>query len=422
MRTNIIIILLMSYFAHSMATSRFIWLHGMEGEHGLNTWDIYNAMFTNNQGYVFEYTSDKTIGNIAKGLYGEKIKAIDDETGSLVLVGHSMGGLVARSLLPHSPRIKGVITVGTANNGSALLGKTVNGTVYDYFSNAIKKANAAIDASLYSGIFSGAPVTTLAAPLLIPVNVFKTKTVNTTLFSLKQVMQNAIGIYKFGHPCLSEMIPGSAYLTNLNKTETVVPHLNIYGAEDHWQVIRALGSLSKVDAVKNPANTDRAYDQEYFPSIQAGLAFIYEIQTKHNLVYNALGVAAVFMPWIWITRELVLKARFNWDEMYRYLETGIHTDLAGMLGATQYKLQDYCYPTGIDLSKLTCKSAYLPVVTENDGILSRSDIVLPSLAKRPVYNIRVAGVNHQEMGNHIAMRKLLDAVINQKTYGNAFGK
>ncbi|MDX9747587.1 MAG: hypothetical protein RBT57_03705 [Paludibacter sp.] len=421
MKTKIILYLLISQFASVMATARFVWLHGLEGEHGLNTWDIYSSMFTNNQGYVFEYTSDKTIGAIAQDLYGKQIKGIDDATGSLVVVGHSMGGLVARSLLPHSPRIKGIITVGAANNGSTLLANTVNGSVYDYFSYAIKKANAAIDASLYSGIFSGAPVTTLAAPLLIPVNVFKTRTMNSTLFALKQLIQNAIGIYKFGHPCVNEMIPGSAYLTALNSTETRVPHLNIFGAEDHWQVIRALGSLSKVDAVKNPVNTDRSYDQEYFPSIQAGLAFIYEIQTKHNLVYNALGVAAVFMPWIWITRELVLNARFNWDEMYRYLETGIHADLAGILGARQYKLQNYCYPIGIDLSKLTCTTAYLPVVTENDGILSRSDVVLPSLANRPVYNIRVAGVNHQEMGNHIAIRRLLDAVINQKTYGNAFG-
>ena len=417
----VILIVVLARTTIVCSDDRYIWLHGLEGQHGANTWDIYNAMFTGQQGHVLEYESDKSIATIARNLYRNKIQAMDT-SGSMVVIGHSMGGLVARSLLKHSANFKGVITVGTSNNGSVLLMNTVNGKVYDFFSNAINMANSAIDASLYSGIISGFPVTTLAAPLIVPVTIFKNKTVNTTLFLLKQVMNAGIGIYKFGHPCIRDMIPGSDFLVDLNSKPHNVPMLNVYGAEDHWQVVRALSSLSKVDAVKNPANTDVSYDMEYFSALQSGLAFIYQVQTTHNLVYNALGVAAVFMPWIWITREMVLKARYNWDGIYRYLETGIHTDLAGVMGATRFQLQNYCIPAGLSLTKLTCKTVFLPVVTENDGILSRMDVVLPSDNKQPVFNIKLAGVNHQEMGNHIAVRKLLNEVINFKSYGDAFAK
>ena len=415
----VFIMLIVSYTAH--AADRYIWLHGLEGEHGLNTWDIYNGMFTPDNGYVLEYKSDRSIVGIAANLYKSQIQSMDT-MGSMVVIGHSMGGLVARSLLDYTESISGLITVATANNGSGLLKSVVDGRMYNFFANAVTMANTAIDASLWSGIFSGAPVTTLAAPLVVPVTVFKNRTVNSTLFLLKNVMNAGVGIYQFGHPCVRDMIPGSSFLNQLNGSSHTVPLLNVYGAEDHWQVLRALGSLSKVDLVKNPQNTDVSYDKEYFSALQTGMAYIYQIQNTHNVVYNALGVAALFMPWIWITRELVLKARHNWDAIYRYLETGIHTDLADVMGATSYKLQNFCTPGGVNLKKLTCRSAYLPVVTENDGILAKKDVVLLSGIDQPVFNVQVLGVNHQEMGNHMAVRKLLNEVLNQKIYGEAFAK
>lgn len=405
----------------SFSADRYIWLHGLEGEPGLNTWDIYSAMFTPGIGYVPEYQSDQSIVNIAADLYKNQIQAIDTE-GSMVVIGHSMGGLVARSLLDQTETISGIITVASANSGSGLLQSVFNGRVYNFFANTVTMANSAIDASLWSGLFSGAPLTTLAAPLVVPVTIFKNRTVNSTLFLLKHAMNAGVGIYQFGHPCVRDMLPGSAFLNQLNSSNHEVPIINVYGAEDHWQVVRALGSLSKVDFVKNPINTDVSYDKEYFPALQSGMAYVYQIQNAHNLVYSALGVAAIFMPWIWITRELVMKARYNWDAMYRYLETGIHTDLAGVMGATTYKLQSYCVPQGFDLSRLTCSTKYLPVVTENDGILSRKDVAIPTGIKQPVFNIRVQGVNHQEMGNHSSVRRLFNEIINQKIYGEAFAK
>jgi hypothetical protein len=333
-----------------------------------------------------------------------------------------MGGLVARSLTGLSPKIKGIITVGTPNSGSVLLKNTLSGKTYDFFHQAIRMASGAVDNSLISGIFSGFPVTTIAAPIVIPITIFKNSTRDGVLTSLKIALQTGMGIYALSHPCIRDMLPGSALLQHLNTKTDTVPHINIYGAEDNWQVIRAIGSLSKINDVKNPQYRDQSFDQEYIPKMQAGLVFISQIQQTHNLVYKALAVPAIFMPWIWLTRELVLKARLEWDALYRYLDVGMHADFASNMGAVEYRLQDYCIPTGIDLQKLSCKKSYLPFILENDGILSSQDVISGMEGKENIYNVRVLGVNHQEMGNHIEMRKLLEEIIINKKYGNAFSR
>lgn len=400
---------------------KIIWLHGLEGAKGPNTWDIYQQYLTATNGFVIEYPSDNTIAGIANRIYQSDIKPIEFDN-DLVVIAHSMGGLVARSLTGLSPKIKGIITVGTPNSGSVLLKNTLSGKTYDFFHQAIRMASGAVDNSLLSGIFSGFPITTIAAPIVIPITIFKNSTRDGVLTSLKIALQTGMGIYALSHPCIRDMLPGSALLQHLNTKTDTVPHINIYGAEDNWQVIRAIGSLSKINDVKNPQYRDQSFDQEYVPKMQAGLVFISQIQQTHNLVYKALAVPAIFMPWIWLTRELVLKARLEWDALYRYLDVGMHADFASNMEAVEYRLQDYCIPTGIDLQKLSCKKSYLPFILENDGILSRQDVISGMEGKENIYNVRVPGVNHQEMGNHIEMRKLLEEIIINKKYGSAFSR
>lgn len=418
---NIISIYLMLITTGAFPVQKYIWLHGLEGQKGSNTWDIYKQHLTNENGYLIEYESSKSIPAIAGDIYTNQISLVEGND-NLILIGHSMGGLVARSVQLLSPGVKGIITVGAANSGSVLLANTLNGKTYDYFSKAVRMVNAAVDKSLLSGIFSGPPVTIIALPVIGPINVFKDVIVNKTLDLMKLSYQIGIGIYALGHPCIRDMLPNSTYLRTLNATSCNVPVLNIYGSEDYWQVVRAVGTLKNVAEVKNPLNMDKNFDMEFVSKMQSALGIIYQIQRTHNLVYNALAVPAIFMPWIWLTRELLLDARYEWDAIYRYFETGIHADFATNMGSVEYRLQNYCIPTGFDLNKKKCTQKYLPYIIENDGILSRKDVISPLLTGINIHNIRVSGVNHQEMGNHIEMRKLLEGIINYKTYGETFSR
>lgn len=418
-KTFIINFLLISLV--SFSANKYIWLQGLEGEKGANIWDIYQQELTGTNGYIYKYPSNNSISEIASNLYVNYLKP-NEELDSFILIGHSMGGLIARSMQRLSTKVKAIITIGTPNSGSTLLYNLLNGKSYDFFSNAILNANKAIDVSLVSDIFSGIPVTTLAAPIILPISIFKKNTLNNTLQLLKMTYQSGIGIYALSHPCIRDMLPDSKYLRDLNSINTTVPHINIYGAENNWQVVRAMGSLSKISELKNSENIDKSYDQEFIPKIHAGLAFINQIQLAHNLVYNALAIPAIFIPWIWLTRELVLKARFEWDALSRYLDVGMHADFTKTMGGIEYRLQNCCIPMGSDLRKLNCKQMYLPYILENDGILSKKDVVSFLQTGNTTYHVQVGGVNHEEMGNHIEIRKLLDGIINLKTHGDVFAK
>lgn len=416
-----LLFLILIYLTSQLSAKKYVWLHGLEGEKDANTWDIYKQHLTSTNGFILEYPSNNSIPGIAGLVYNNQLKSIQGND-DVILIGHSMGGLVARSMQLLSPNVKAIITSGTAHHGSTLVRNTLNGKTYNFFATAINRANKAIDQSLWSGIFSGFPVTTIAAPIVLPVTIFKSAFVTTTLSLLRGVYNTGIGIYSLSHQCIIDMLPTSRYLQTLNSTPIGVPIINIYGSEDSWQVVRAMGTLSKVSDVKKIANMDRNYDNVWIPHIYAGLSYVSQIQQAHNVVYNALALPAVFLPWIWLTRELVLKARYNWDEMYRYINIGMHGDFATNMGATDYKLQDYCLPKGLDLTKLTCTRKYLPVITDNDGILGKKDVLLSPTQGNYVVNVRIPGVNHQEMGNHIEMRKFLEGVINQRTHGEVFSK
>jgi len=401
------------------SAKNYIWLHGMEGHSGANTWDIYKDDLTKTNGKIYEYKSTSGIKKIAENLSGT-IKSAGD-TVDQILIGHSMGGLVARSLQQITPGIKGIITVGTANNGSVAVENVLTGKIINQISLMIAGVSLAFDASILYATASAPPVTTLAAPVVVPLTIIKNILMFQTLYSMNESFNSLVNFYAFTHQCIYDMKPNSAYLKEINGKKIDVPIINIYGAEDNWQIIRALGSLKRVKDVKNPLNIDKTFDMDFVQGVRSGMGIVNQIRNLHNSVYNTLGVPAVFMPWLWITRELILKARYNWDKIYWDLETGMHAKLAVNLGAVGYKNQSYCIPSGYSLGKLVCTTKYLPYVTDNDGILAgSSSIINDTLSSVVVHTIRVENVNHQEMGNHPKMRKTLENIIKLKSYGDSF--
>jgi hypothetical protein len=173
----------------------------------------------------------------------------------------------------------------------------------------------------------------------------------------------------------------------------------------------------------------------------SALSITNQIQTAHNDVYNALVYPAIVMPWIWATRELVLNARYDWDGVYRYLETDMHNNFAGMVGANSYELRSYCTqqwvtdnpmlmkgadkmiaPTGSNNGhwETVCHTSYVPVTLEHDGILTSKAVIVPESKGVKIVNKRVPGVNHQEMGNHLRMKELFNEIYNGTTYDQVF--
>lgn len=74
---NIALIIFLIISTTAFPQKKFIWLHGLEGEKGPNTWDIYQPYLTATNGFVIEYPSNNTIAGIANRLYLNDIKALE---------------------------------------------------------------------------------------------------------------------------------------------------------------------------------------------------------------------------------------------------------------------------------------------------------------------------------------------------------
>ena len=247
---------------------KYIWLSGPEGNKGLHTWGIYQQTITSSNGWILNYQLNNSITGIASKIYLDDIKPIEHEF-EFVVIGHGMGGLIARSLQFYTPCIVSVITVGTPNMGSVLLKNVLSGRTYDYFSVAIRKSTAAIEKSFHPGIFGFSPLLTLAIPFESPINIYKNKIVNQVLNEAKLTYQAGMGYFALSYPCIRDMLPDSEFLKNLNSKTGTIPHINIYGAEDYWQVLRSVGSLSDIAEVKNQQNIDHCFDSTYVRKIQS---------------------------------------------------------------------------------------------------------------------------------------------------------
>ncbi|MDD3079975.1 MAG: hypothetical protein PHH37_12865 [Paludibacter sp.] len=291
------------------AQKKVVWLHGLQGDQTPSTWDMYKAYFTPSNGEVVKYTSIfNSIKSAANALTNTKINPANQD---LILVGHSMGGLVSRSILQNNTKVKGIISAGSPNQGSQLIANAMSGKVFNVFETGINKSSKAIDKSLTAAVFCAPPVSIIAAPIALRILIFK----NVALIGLgvvKSGLQEAITIYSTITPCTQDLLSNSTYIKESQNQYINVPYINIYGAEDYWQVVRIAGSFLNMDKVKKMENVDKSYDETYFPTMRSALSIINLIQIAHNDVYKALFYPAILQPWIWATRELVLNARYDW--------------------------------------------------------------------------------------------------------------
>ncbi len=401
------------------AEKKYIWLYEKESNSLPNKWENYHQIITPNNGIVIGYTSDLSIHGIAARLYENHLKHLE-ENDEIILIGHGIGGLVARSLKNLSKSVTGIITIGTAHNGSELLRNAMNGKAINLFAHLTVKVNKAFDESTWAALNSAPHASTLAKPLVQQVNYLKNKLQGGTLSALNEIFRTSTEFNALNQSNVYDLLPNSRYIKKNNETILDVPMVNIYGSEDPRQVVRAMGTQSKLKNVMSVALPDEEFDREFLPGIYSSLAAIRKVLQTHNIVYNALAVPAKFSPTIWFTRELILKAHYNWVEIYRYLDVDMDSDFALIMGAVDYKFQNYCIPSVIDPTIRICKMKYLPYMLENDGLYSKTDVLFKGKRSSPVFNVKAQGVNHLEMRNHPVIANILHQIIKDKKYGKEF--
>jgi hypothetical protein len=412
----VFVLILLCNHNWSIAEKKYIWLQGIEYQDILIPSEIADKIFKNSNYHIIEYSSDRSINRIAISIYENHLKTLE-RNNEIILIGFGMGGLVARSLKNMSNSVIGIITIGTAHNGSVLLNNAMNGKDFNLFGRLIGYAIKAFDESMLATKDLTYPASTLTKPIMNPILYFKNESTEKTFTKLKETYHIATGLYGLNYISVFDLIPNSNYIKNINDVTLDVPLVNIYGTEDYWQVLRTISSFNNLNS---QTSDEFEFDKVLFPQIYRALATIMMVQQTHNITYNSFAVLAKHFPSIWHTRESVLKARYNWDQIYRYIDVDIHMDFAVLMGAIEQRYMNFCTPLPTDIKQLKCTMKYLPFTIENDGIYSRFDMTFKAKSSSRVYNLNATGLNHSENSNHHTIKNIIQKIVKDKQYGHEF--
>ena len=116
------------------------WIHGLY-EDAL-FWKDFCEEITPDNGTCLEYDSDHPEG--AAGIASELNKLISDDK-EAVLIGHSAGGLIARSIMQMNSNVTAVITVGTPNKGAGIVTSVKSEGYMSIVNQLLNNTNSALD-------------------------------------------------------------------------------------------------------------------------------------------------------------------------------------------------------------------------------------------------------------------------------------
>lgn len=392
--------------------------HSDEDTHKLG---IYKRVFTNTNGMLCWYDSGNKLHDIGLHCYNTYVKP-QETNNEVILVAHSMGGSVARTMLDKSPNIKGLITAGTANYGSVFFNKLSSGDVWFYLQDMYNKGSNAITVSKVNIANALLPGSSFAASLTERVNKYnsdKDKTLNFLKIGFNNV---AVPVFNYYYPCLNEMAQNSTFNNELNAKKINVPYINIYGAEDAWEFVRLLSTQAQLKDVNNIKNIDKTYDEDGVKLLNGSLSVVNFVQGAHDVLYDVMSVVSIVVWKYKSTKELVRQARYNWDGLYKYIQTDMHNEISKYNGSYQYEQRTYKYTI---LGRTYTTTSYVPVIRENDGMNCDKTVMLPETMAGPggkIINVRVPHVNHMEMGNHREMREIFETAFSSDFYGQIFNQ
>jgi pimeloyl-ACP methyl ester carboxylesterase len=232
-------------------TRNVSWLHGL-GENG-NTWNAMEAIFVAERNSFTNATSISPGFPSLNGL-GAATNAVSPvlpPDNNSIVIGHSMGGIVARDIDLNNPgQIGGVISVGTPNNGAAISNSLANGDV----DRAINFACNALLAGPSSEIpLVGILIQAITPPIICSI---LSEEVVTPLIG-NQNNQSAM-----------DLAVGSGVITGMAGGISGIPQISIWGNERspvHWRLASSIVSNNANDvALVNVAEDFRSVYNTFF--------------------------------------------------------------------------------------------------------------------------------------------------------------
>ncbi len=405
MKKIIVIAILLISAKATDATNSYIWLHGLNDNS--YCWSVYSGSFGLYKTQRIEYQSEnRNIEDAANESWDDTYSTYRN---NMILIGHSMGGLVARELeYNHPGSVRGIITMGTPNQGAPVLNSISNGGIKSIGKKIVGKFTSSVTSTLtaITGIFSvvGQRMADLASPAI--------NKLTTNLIVNKAVMPMANEY--LSSQCEKDMMTGSDYMNKISSRQVNVPILSFACEEDRWSIARLGACAGKGDALRTDpnANINGDADKSGYNTLKDGQNLCYIVGGAHTAAAAAYIAFGWWNPWAWYQAGLNGNAAKNWFGTASYLDDGLDFDHAVLVGA-------YHIETRTDCRKIlwwkSCKTNNYTIPEAHDGVVPvNSQLLDKSRGANVIHpSSTIKGVNHMEEFNHPNTKKALQETIEQ---------
>ena len=418
------------------------WIHGLY-EDAL-FWKDFCEEVTPNNGTCLEYDSDHPGG--AAGIAAELNKLISDEK-EAVLIGHSAGGLIARSIMQMNSNVTAVITVGTPNKGAGIVASVRSEGYMSIVNQILNNANSALD-NAESALNEAQQFLFFLFFFVIRNFINEAAYVRVLNKMIDDFDRSTISKWvdeNYNSPLFYDMDSNSNYLRTLNSypLKSGQKLYCIDGQEDKGQLYRLLGTAANMDRIKG-SGSRATYDTELTQSGGAVYELLAYIQEGIDICY--MGHDEIEKRWTWghIGRasDLLVSAAHDLEYLRDYLDTYIHSDWSDEIGAYHYEQELVTIPIppiigggsteldpggntggglgtfnpGISTGGYTQEWRTIKVSDPHDGLIGLTASSTRDTDGYDGYRTDVAGVNHMEMGSHQAMLDVIEEAFNNSIW------
>lgn len=391
-------------------SNKYVWIHGLNGT--ADSWNVYQNAFTPGNGSRPEYKSDKSITSISEGYWNANSDKFGKNT---ILVGHSMGGLVARELeRNHSSSIKGIITIGTGHQGAQFAKELqYGGGLNKLANNVVSKGSSCVTSTLVAFSFTFPGISAALIPTAKVVDGIAAVLVSP----IGNIALNEIAASGFNKNCTDDLQPSSSFIKTLEQRKVNVPVLTFACEEDRWQLPRTVHcQLNYKKLATDPnINSDGNYDMAGYNALNTTNNVIKIGGHTHTGFAVVCGVAGFWNPYLWAAAAAHTAAAVTWYSTSDYIDNGLDFDHAVLIGA--YRV-DAIPENHQFLWKKWTTYNYITVPEPHDGIVPvKSQQLDKSKGTNVIWaNATIKGVNHMEERNHFKTRKEFELLFDGRTY------
>ncbi|MBR5249551.1 MAG: hypothetical protein IKV28_03075 [Bacteroidales bacterium] len=426
--------------AQSTQNRLVYWIHGLNED--ASFWEGMCEELTPDNGICLEYDSDHTGG--INGIAADLNAQIPSDR-YVILVGHSAGGLVARSIQQLNSKVIGVITVGTPNYGAPI----VNSMQTSSYENIVERLADQIENTIMTAYYDLLGVyddfwflfnyrdkilelaTTIRASGFF-VDILETE----AMYYLDEWKDGLLN-----QPMVLDMHPESSYIQSMMADSTNLRSVSsIHGEESEGQLYRLISSAISNSQTGIP--NDSLFEEEQNALFELEGLVLWSMNLANRTKNVTKWLRFVYPVPLFIMNSLLnhlSSTLASLASLLRYINVDIHTDWAEEIGAYHFEERTIRIPIydngGIHIGGGGIDGPIIDIPGEevgdfgqiigyveevrtvlvnesHDGLIPSSSALIRTTGST-YHEFTVSGANHLEMKNHAGIKVCIEDEIDR---------